>query len=136
MILHKTEVITIPQTEAGKRFADDYSEGLRRQGVLDFVQETTTSIKIQATYHFNMIASGEICEKHVEHAKSQAPIEGRKNYKIMKKTTEYYKAKRITEYAEKLKQKADESGVDLGRIKIACSDKGISTRDEISRREL
>lgn len=52
----------------------------------------------------------------------------------MKQTTEYYKAKRITEYAKKLKQKADEQGIDLGRIKIVCSEKNISTRDAISRR--
>ena len=54
MILHRTEINTLPQTEAGRKLANEYADSLHKQGVLDFVKETTTSIKVQATYHFNI----------------------------------------------------------------------------------
>ena len=60
MVLHRTEINVLPQTEAGRKLANEYSEKLRKQGVLDFVKETTTSIKIQATYHFNISDKKEV----------------------------------------------------------------------------
>ena len=54
MTIHRTEITAIPQTEEGRKFANEYADRLRKQNVLDCMTETTTAIKIQATYHFTI----------------------------------------------------------------------------------
>ena len=54
MTIYRIETTIIPQTIAGRKFADEYEERLRNQGAFDSRNEGTTKINIMARYQFNL----------------------------------------------------------------------------------
>jgi len=55
MTIYRIETTIIPQTIAGRKFADEYEERLRNQGAFDSRNEGTVTIDITASYQFNLI---------------------------------------------------------------------------------
>lgn len=54
MTIYRIETTIIPQTIAGRKFADEYEERLRNQGAFDSRNEGTATIDITASYQFNL----------------------------------------------------------------------------------
>ena len=54
MTIYRIETTIIPQTIAGRKFADEYEERLRKQGAFYAKNEDAETIDITARYQFNL----------------------------------------------------------------------------------
>jgi len=54
MTIYRIETTIIPQTIAGRKFADEYEERLRNQGAFYARNEDAETIDITARYQFNL----------------------------------------------------------------------------------
>ena len=54
MTIYRIETTIIPQTIAGRKFADEYEERLRNQGAFKSRIDGTNKINITASYQFNL----------------------------------------------------------------------------------
>lgn len=59
MTIYRIETTIIPQTIAGRKFADEYEERLRNQGAFYARNEDAENIDITARYQFNLIEESE-----------------------------------------------------------------------------
>lgn len=54
MLIKRIETTIIPQSLAGKKFAEEYAIRLKEQNALREYKEYTTSISITAEYHLEL----------------------------------------------------------------------------------
>lgn len=54
MTIYRIEITIIPQTIAGRKFADEYEERLHNQGAFYARNEDAETIDITANYQFNL----------------------------------------------------------------------------------
>lgn len=54
MTIHRIETTVIPQTNYGRKFAKEYVERLKKQGVSNSMRESTVAIFIEADYWFDL----------------------------------------------------------------------------------